>query len=108
MTVEARLAFLIFFFTVWCLVGLIPWALAAVLVRGRGALPALPIALAAACVGGVAVPLVGLRDAGGLLLSIPAAVVAGALGSWAGVRLARRLQAEAAPAPQASERPPAP
>lgn len=90
-TVESRLAFILFFFTIWALLGLVPWALAAVLVRGRGALPALPVALAAACLGGVAVPLAGLRDATGLLVSLPTAVVASALGSVGGIRLARRL-----------------
>lgn len=86
-----------FFFAVWCLLGLIPWALAAVLVRGRGALRALPLALAAAAAAGVAVPLAGLRDATGLLVSLPAAVAAGALGAAAGIRLARRWQAVARP-----------
>ncbi len=98
MTVEARLAFILFFFVIWCLLGLIPWALAAVLVRGRGALPALPLALAAAAAAGVAVPLAGLRDATGLLVSLPIAVIAGALGSAAGIRLARRMQAAETPA----------
>lgn len=90
-TVESRLAFILFFFSIWALLGLVPWALAAVLVRGRGALPALPVAVAAACLGGVAVPLLGLRDATGLLISLPTAVVASALGSVGGIRLARRL-----------------
>ena len=53
MTTEARIAFVLFFFAVWCFLGLIGWAIAAVIVRGRGALPALPLALAAACAASV-------------------------------------------------------
>ena len=90
-TVESRLVFILFFFVIWALLGLVPWALAAVLVRGRRALLALPMAVAAACLGGVAVPLLGLRDAMGLLISLPTAVVASALGSVGGIRLAQRL-----------------
>lgn len=90
-TLEARVAFILFFFLVWCLLGLIPWAVAAVMSRGRGALFALPLALAAAAAAGVFIPLVGLRDATGFFLSLPAALVAGALGAFAGIRLARRL-----------------
>ena len=96
MTLEARLAFVLFFFALWCALGLLPWALAAVLTRGRGALLALPLALAGAAAGGVLVPLLGLRDALGLFLSLPAALVGGALASAAGIALGRRLSAPAA------------
>lgn len=102
-TVEARLAFLFFFFAIWSLVGLVPWSLAAVLVRGRGALPALPLALAGACLGGLALPLLGFRDATGLLLSLPAAVTGAGLSTAAGIRLARRLGL-AGPPPKGRQR----
>ncbi len=92
MTTEARLAFLLFFFAVWCFVGLMTWVAAAVTVRGRGALLALPLALAAACATGVAVPLAGQRDAAGFVLSLATAVAGGAAGSIAGIALARRLE----------------
>ncbi len=92
MTTEARLAFLILFFAVWCFLGLMGWAAAAVIARGRGALPALPLALAAACAAGVAVPVAGQRDAAGFVLSLATAVVGGAAGSIAGIALARRLE----------------
>src|SRR5436190_86322 len=83
MTTEARTAFVLFFFAVWCCVGLVPWAIAAVIARGRGALAALPVALAAACAAGVAVPLIGLDNFRGFLLSLVVAVVAAAFGSMA-------------------------
>ena len=91
MTPEARLAFVLFFFAVWCFLGLITWAVAAVVARGRGALPALPLALAAASAAGVAIPLAGLDDAAGYFLSLATALLAGAFGSVAGITLARKL-----------------
>jgi hypothetical protein len=91
MTPEARLAFVLFFFAVWCFLGLLAWCMAAIFARGRGALPALPIALAAACAGGVAVPLIGLDNAPGFFLSLAIAFVSGAIGAVAGIALARRL-----------------
>jgi hypothetical protein len=91
MTPEARLAFVLFFFAVWCFLGLIGWAITAVVARGRGALPALPLALAAASAGGVAIPLAGLDDAAGFVLSLANALLAGACGSVAGITLARKL-----------------
>jgi hypothetical protein len=93
-TTEARLAFVLFFFAVWCFLGLITWAIAAVFARGRGALPALPLALAAACAAGVAVPLLGARDAIGFFVSLATAVLASAIASVAGIALARRLAAD--------------
>ena len=94
MTPEARLAFVLFFFAVWCSLGLIAWAVAAVISRGRGALPALPLALSAAAAAGVAVPLGGLDDAAGFFLSLATAVVAGAIASAAGIRMARKFGAD--------------
>jgi hypothetical protein len=96
MTPEARLAFVLFFFAVWCFLGLVPWAVAAVVARGRGALPALPLALAAASAAGVAVPLVGLDDATGFFLSLGTALLAGAIAAVVGIRLAQRLWPERA------------
>jgi hypothetical protein len=91
MTTEARLAFIVFFVVVWCFLALVPWAVAAVIVRGRGALLALPLALAGGAAAGVLVPLVGLRDATGFLLSLPSASIGGALASVLGIAIARRL-----------------
>src|SRR5207253_279277 len=85
MTSEARVAFVLFFFAVWCFMGLIPWAVAAVVARGRGALTALPMALAGACAAGVAVPLIGADDFAGFLLSLATAFFAGAVASAAGI-----------------------
>ena len=91
MTPEARLAFVLFFFAVWCFLGLITWAVAAVVARGRGALPALPLAFAAASAAGAAVPLAGLDDVGGFFLSLATAFLAGAIASAVGIRLAQKL-----------------
>ena len=91
MTPEARLAVVLFFFAVWCFLGLIAWAVSAVVARGRGALPALPLAFAAASAAGAAVPLVGINDAIGFFLSLATALFAGAFGSVAGITLARKL-----------------
>src|SRR5687767_5718207 len=104
MTPEARLAFVLFFFAVWCFLGLIVWAIAAVISRGRGALPVLPLVLAAAGAAGVAVPLVGLDDARGFFISLAAAVVAGAITSLTGMRLARKLWPDRPQRQLASER----
>ena len=90
-TVEARLAFIFFFFITWCVLGIIAWAAAAVWARGRGALLALPLALAAAAASGVLVPLVGFRDTTGFFLSLPAALLGGAVASVAGIAVSRRL-----------------
>jgi hypothetical protein len=97
-TIEARLAFIAFFVLCWCLVGLIPWALSAVWVRGRGAILALPLALAGACAGGVIVPLLGQRDVAGLLISLLTALIAGAAASLTGIAFSRRIRT-ARPAP---------
>ncbi len=91
MTTEARIAFILVFFAVWIFLGLTSWAVAAVIVRGRSALPALPIALAGAAAAGVAVPLMGLDDVTGFLVSLMAATVGGAMGAVGGIALARRI-----------------
>jgi hypothetical protein len=92
MTFEARLAFIVFFFLCWTIVALLPWAVTAVVVRGRGAIVALPLAVFAAWAAGVLVPLAGWRDAGGFFFSLLAALTAAAAGSVAGIAFARRLQ----------------
>ena len=97
MTLEARLGFILIFFLLWFIVGLLPWTVAAVLTRGRGALLALPLALAGAAAAGVIVPLAGQRDAAGFFISLPAALVGGALASAAGIHFARRLAASSSP-----------
>ncbi len=92
-TEEARLAFILLFFLIWCVLGVIPWAVAAVWTRGRGALLALPLALAGAAAAGVFLPLVGWRDTTGFFLSLPAALAGSALASAAGIAASRRLSA---------------
>jgi hypothetical protein len=94
MTFEARLLFVLLFFALWGVLGFLPWSFAAVLRRGRQILPALPLALAAAALGGVLVPLLGARDERGLLVSIGTAFAGGVLGTVVGIALARRLGIE--------------
>lgn len=89
---EARLAFIAFFFLCWCVVGLFPWVIAAIVVRGRGALLALPLTIASACAAGVLVPALGQRDFTGFLISLLTALVGGIAGSIGGIAFYRRLQ----------------
>lgn len=91
MTLEARVAFIVFFFLCWTVMSLIPWAAVAVYVRGRGAILALPLAVVAAWAAGVLVPLLGWRDASGFFVSLAAAFLAGLAGAVAGIAFARRL-----------------
>jgi uncharacterized membrane protein YeaQ/YmgE (transglycosylase-associated protein family) len=98
MTIEARLAFIAFFLICWSLLGLIPWALAAVWRRGRGAILALPLALAGACAGGVLVPFLGRRDLTGFLISLLAALIGSGTASAGGIAFSRWISA-ARPAP---------
>ena len=93
MIFEARLAFIVFFFLCWSIVALLPWAVAAVASRGRGAVWALPLAVAAAWAFGVFVPLAGWRDFGGFFASLFTALIGAALGSYAGIRVARHIDA---------------
>ena len=96
MTFEARLIFVLLFFALWSLLGFLPWSFAAVIRRGRHVLLALPLALAAASLAGVLVPLLGPRDETGFLLSIATAFLGGVLGTAAGITLAVRLSAPSA------------
>lgn len=91
MTYEARVAFVIFFFAVWLFFGLMSWAAVAVIKRGRGALAALPLALAGAALGGVAVPLLGMQNGAGFALSICTATAGGFAGAYAGIAFASRM-----------------
>jgi len=107
MTVEARVLFVLLFLGAWAFLGLLAWAAVAVARRGDGALLALPVSLAAACASGVSLPVIGLTDATGFFLSLPAAAAGSLIGYAAVTALRRRL----APAGQtargtAAQRPP--
>jgi flagellar biosynthesis protein FliR len=95
-TFEARLIFVLLFFALWSFLGFLPWSFAAVIRRGRHVLLALPLALAAASLAGVLVPLLGARDETGFLLSIATALLGGVLGTVAGILLAVRISPTAA------------
>ncbi len=96
MTFEARLIFVLLVFYLWSLLGFLPWSFAAVIRRGRHVLLALPLALAAASLAGVLVPLLGARDETGFLLSTATALLGGIMGTAAGIALAVRISAPAA------------
>ncbi len=96
-TFEVRLIIVLLFFALWSLLGFLPWSFAAVIRRGRDVLLALPLALAAASLAGVLVPLLGARDETGFLLSIGTAFVGGILGTLGGILLALRLSAAFTP-----------
>ncbi len=96
MTFEVRLIIVLLLFALWSFLGFLPWSLAAVIRRGRDVLLALPLALAAASLAGVLVPLLGARDETGFLLSIGTAFAGGILGTLAGILLAVRLSAATA------------
>src|SRR5574341_2360438 len=98
MTVEARVLFVVLFFAVWAFMGLLIWASVAVLRRGDGAIFALPLSLAGACAAGVALPLAGLDDGAGLLLSLVTAM-AGSLVGYAFVLVLLRHFAPGEPPP---------
>lgn len=63
----------------WGALGLVPWCLALIVGRGRGALTALPLALGAGVAGGALTPALGGKDALGFGISLLAALAAGSL-----------------------------
>ena len=73
----------------WAVLGTVCWLAATVARRGRGVLPALPLATLGGLAGGLLVPALGRRDGVGLLVSLLAAVVGGLLFAAAGLRLGR-------------------
>ena len=83
--------FVLLFFATWAFVGLMAWAAIGVLRRGDGAMLALPVSLAGACVFGVGLPVAGLRYATGFFLCLPAAIVGAMLGYAFVVVLLQRL-----------------
>ncbi len=89
MTIDLKIAFLLFFFGTWAFLGMIPWLTMAIIQRGRGALLAFPLAIAGAWAAGVAVPLLGFDDVRGFFISLGAAVAGGAILSQVGFYLAR-------------------
>jgi hypothetical protein len=85
---DAILLAVIFLF--WAALGSLPWLVAAVILRGRGVLLALPLAIVGGAAGGVIVPAAGARDELGLALSVGTAFLGGLLLSQLGFRLSRR------------------
>ncbi|MCC7364708.1 MAG: hypothetical protein IT303_10075 [Dehalococcoidia bacterium] len=59
----------------WLVCAYLPWFLFSVFTRGHAGLGMLPLCLFAGVVGALAVPILGLRDGTGLVLSFVAAAV---------------------------------
>jgi hypothetical protein len=78
--------FLTLFFLTWLLLGLLPWVVMGVRRRAQGALFALPFASLGGAVGGVVVPGLGLDNGVWIGLSMLAALLSGALLTWAALR----------------------
>jgi hypothetical protein len=91
MTFEARVGFVIVFLLIWAIIGSIPWAVAAIRMRGRGALPLLPIVVLSAILAGIIVPLSGAKDVTGFWFSLLTALVGAIIASAAGQRFFPRL-----------------
>ena len=72
----------------WGALGLVPWSVALIAARGRGALIALPFAFAAGIGGGALVPALVADDALGFGVSLLTALAAGAIVSTVVVRRA--------------------
>ena len=72
----------------WAALGLVPWSVALIAARGRGALVALPFALAAGIGGGALVPALVADDALGFAVSLLTAAASGAIVSMVVVRRA--------------------
>ena len=66
---------------IWGALGLTPWCAVLIAGRGRGALVALPLALAAGVGGGALVPALGGKDGLGFGISLLTAMAAGAMPS---------------------------
>lgn len=91
MTYEARVGFVIVFLLIWAVIGVIPWALAAIQMRGRGALPLLPIVILSAILAGIIVPLTGAKGVTGFWISLVTALIGAIIASVAGTRFLPRL-----------------
>ncbi|KPK47089.1 MAG: hypothetical protein AMJ77_04260 [Dehalococcoidia bacterium SM23_28_2] len=90
MPIDLDVIFLALLFTMWAILGFLPWLALAVRRRGRSVLVALPLAIAGGAGGGVLVPAAGAKDETGLLLSLATAVVGGLALALLGLRLSRR------------------
>jgi len=91
MPIDLDIIFLALLFSMWGILGFIPWLALAVLRRGRGVLIALPLAVAGGAGGGVLVPAAGAKDETGLFLSLGTALVGGLALALLGLRLSRTV-----------------
>jgi len=73
----------------WAALGAACWLAGAVIRRGLGVLPALPLATLGGLAGGLLLPALGRRDGVGLLVSLGAALLGGLVFAAAGFRLSR-------------------
>jgi hypothetical protein len=80
---------LVLMLVLWAALGMVSWAAGAVIRRGRGVLPALPLSAIGGLAGGLLVPALGRRDGVGLLVSLLAALLGGLFFVALGFRVAR-------------------
>lgn len=67
--------FVALFVAAWMTLGLLPWTAASVFTRGNAGVPMLPVCIAAAVLAGLMVPFLGMTGAGGIWVSMLAALV---------------------------------
>jgi uncharacterized membrane protein len=67
--------FLAIFFGAWAFCGFLPWLVMSIATRGNAGLGMLPLSVFAGVVAGPAVPLLGLDNRAGILVSLIAALV---------------------------------
>jgi hypothetical protein len=93
--------FIALFLSGWLLCAFVPWLALSVRTRGNAGLANLPLCLFAGVVAGVAVPMLGLDNAAGILVSLGAAFVAPTL-----LLAARRFSMGPAPVSRPGTLPP--
>lgn len=100
MTFEARIGFILVFVIIWAVIGTIPWAVAAIRMRGRGALHLLPLVVLSAVLAGIIVPLAGARGITGFWVSLLTALAGALIASSAGVAFLPRVLGLSEPPPR--------
>jgi hypothetical protein len=93
------LIFVSLFVAGWLLCGTVPWLVVSVATRGGAGLGGLPLAWFVAIVAGLAVPVLGLRDGTGLVISFTLALAAPSL-----LLAVHRFSVQARPALPVQER----
>lgn len=70
-----HLIFAVAFIALWMLIGMLPWLASSIRSRGNAGMVFLPVCMLAGVAGGLLVPFLGLTGAGGVWLSLLAALL---------------------------------